>query len=146
MLDFFVCGSACDDSLSAVFWVVWSLLRFVSEMMGDQRVFPYSMTGRVMVLYVVISVSFCLPQVVEVSALSTLSDFSALSLVILVCSVKLSFGSSVTPSILGFLTVGMRVLLILRFSVLLYSAGFGVKRVAVDLSGFRMRSFSFVQE
>ena len=36
--------------LSAVFWVVWSLLRFVSEMMGDQRVFPYSMTGRVMVL------------------------------------------------------------------------------------------------
>ena len=36
--------------LSAVFWVVWSLSRFVSKMMGDQRVFPYSMTGRVMVL------------------------------------------------------------------------------------------------
>ena len=36
--------------LSMVFWVVWSLLRFVSEMMGDQRVFPYLMTGRVMVL------------------------------------------------------------------------------------------------
>lgn len=80
------------------------------------------------------------------SALTTLSDLSAFSLVILVCSAKLSFGSSVTPSILGFLTVGMRVLLILRFSVLLYSAGSGVKRVAVDLSGFRMRSFSFVQE
>ena len=79
------------------------------------------------------------------SALTTLSDLSAFSLVILVCS-ALSFGSSVTPSILGFLTVGMRVLLILRFSVLLYSAGSGVKRVAVDLSGFRMRSFSFVQE
>ena len=46
---------------------------------------------------------------------------------ILVCSDKLSFGSSVTPSILGFLTVGMRVWLILRFSVLLYSAGSGVK-------------------
>ena len=43
-------------------------LRFVSEMMGDQRVFPYSMTGRVMVLKVAISVYFCLPQVVEVSA------------------------------------------------------------------------------
>ena len=78
------------------------------------------------------------------SALTTLSDLSAFSLVILVCSAKLSFGSSITPSILGFLTVGMRVLLILRFSVLLYSAGSGVKRVAVDLSGFRMRSFSFV--
>ena len=56
------------------------------------------------------------------SALTTLSDLSAFSLVILVCSVTLSFGSSVTPSILGYLTVRMRVLLILRFSVLLYSA------------------------
>ena len=65
---------------------------------------------------------------------------------ILVCSAKLNFGSSVTPSMLGFLTVGMRVLLILRYSALWYSAGSGVKRVAVDLSGFRMRSFSFVQE
>ena len=32
--------------LSAMFWVVWSLLRFVSEMMSDKRVFPYSMIGR----------------------------------------------------------------------------------------------------
>src|SRR6478736_10481047 len=101
------------------------------------------MTGQVMVLQVAISVYFCLPQVVEVSALTTLSDLSAFSLVILVSSVKLSFGSSVTPSILGFLTVGMRVLLILRLSVLLYSAGSGVKRVAVGLPGFRMRPFSF---
>src|SRR6478609_7712926 len=101
------------------------------------------MTGRVMVLLVAISVSFCLPKVVEVSALTALSDLSAFPLVILVCSAKLSFGSSFTPSILGFLTVGMRVLLILRISVLLYSAGSGVKRVEVDLSGFRMRSFSF---
>ena len=36
--------------LSAVFWGVWSLLRFVSEMMGDQRVFLYSMTGRVTIM------------------------------------------------------------------------------------------------
>ena len=35
------------------------------------------------------------------SALSTLSDLSAFSLVILVCSAKLSFGSSVIPSIFG---------------------------------------------
>ena len=38
---------------------------------------------------------FCLPQVVEVSALTMLSDLSAFSLVIFVCSAKLSFGSSV---------------------------------------------------
>src|SRR6476619_1328397 len=122
------------------------MLRFVLEMMGDQRVFPYSMTGRVMVFYGAICVSFCLLQVVEVSALTALSDLSAFSLVILVCSAKLSFGSSVIFSILEFLTVGMRVLLILRCNVLLYSAGSGVKRVAVDLSGFMIRSFSFVQE
>jgi len=89
-------------------------------------------------------VSFCLPQAVEVSAFTTLSDLSAFSLVILMCSEKFSLGSNVTPRILGFLTVGISVLLILRFNVVLYSAGSGVKRVAVDLSGFRMRSFSFV--
>ena len=34
----------------------------------------------------------------------------------------------------------------LKFSILLYSAGSGVKRVAVDSTGFRMMSFSFDQE
>ena len=36
--------------LSAVFCVVWILFRLVSEMIGDQRVLPYSMTGRVIAL------------------------------------------------------------------------------------------------
>ena len=89
-------------------------------------------------------VSFCLPQAVEVSAFTTLSDLSAFSLVILMCSEKFSLGSNVTPRILGFLTAGISVLFILRFNVVLYSSGSGVKRVAGDLSGFRMRSFSFV--
>ena len=52
-------------------------------------------------------VSFCLPQVVEVSAFTTLSDLSAFSLVIFMCSEKFSLGSYVTPRILGFLTVGI---------------------------------------
>ena len=63
--------------LSAVFCVVWILFRLVSEMIGDQRVFPYSMTGRVIALYAVISVCFWLPQAVDVSAFTTLSDLSA---------------------------------------------------------------------
>ena len=71
-----------------------------------------------------------------------LSDLSAFSLVILMCSEKFSLGPNVTPRILGFLTVGISVLLILRFNAVLYSAGSGVKRVAVDLSGFRMSLFS----
>ena len=89
-------------------------------------------------------VSFCLPQAVEVSAFTMLSDLSAFSLVILICSEKFSLGSNVTPRILGFLSNGISVLLILRFNVVLYSAGSGVKRVAVDLLRFRMRSFSFL--
>lgn len=36
--------------LSAVFCVVWILFRLVSEMIGDQRVLPYSMMGRVIAL------------------------------------------------------------------------------------------------
>ena len=58
---------------------------------------------------------------------------------------KLSLGSKVIPRILGFLTVGMIMLFIERFNVLLYSAGSGVNRVQVDLSGLRVSSFSIVQ-
>ena len=79
-------------------------------------VLPYSNTGRTIVLYVVRSVSFCNPQVVAVRALRILVAFSAFSLVILVCSEKLSLGSNVKPRILGVLTVGMIMLLIVRFN------------------------------
>ena len=34
----------------AEFCMVWSLARFVVEIMGDQMVLPYSMTGLTMVL------------------------------------------------------------------------------------------------
>ena len=43
------------------------------------------------------------------------------------CVLKVSFGSEVSPSILGLRTVGMSVLLVLRLSCVLYSAGSGVK-------------------
>jgi len=59
-------------------------------------------------------VSFCLPQAVEVSAFTTLSDLSAFSLVILMCSEKFRLRSNVAPRILRFLTAGISVLLILR--------------------------------
>ena len=36
--------------LSAVFNVVWILFRLISEMIGDQRVLPYLMMGRVIAL------------------------------------------------------------------------------------------------
>ena len=46
----------------ALFCTVCSFLMLVSDVMGDQIVLAYSMTGRVIVLYVVASVSFVFPQ------------------------------------------------------------------------------------
>ena len=45
----------------ALFCVVCSLCMFVSEAMGDHTELAYSMIGRVIVLYVVVSVSLFLP-------------------------------------------------------------------------------------
>ena len=50
------------------------------------------------------------------------------------------------PSILGFFTVGMTTLSMLSVSCVLYSAGSGVKRVLVVLSGFRWSWFCCVHE
>ena len=73
----------------------------VVDVIGDQIVLAYSRMSLVMVLYVVVSVSFCFPQLVPESALSTLVVFSALLLVCLMCSVYVSLGSSTSPSVLG---------------------------------------------
>ena len=50
------------------------------------------------------------------------------------------------PSILGFFTVGMTTLSMLSVSCVLYSAGSGVKRVLVVLSGLRWSWFFCVHE
>ena len=56
-----------------------------------------------------------------------------------------SFGSKVTPRTFGCVAMGSAVLFILRSRLLLYSAGSGVNRVKVVLSGFRVRLFCFDQ-
>ena len=50
-----------------------------------------------------------------------------------------------SPKILGFLTVGMVIPVMVRFSVMPCSCLSGVKSVAVDLSGFDIKSLFFVQ-
>jgi len=111
----------------------------------DHMGLAYSMTDLEMALYVLVRVSWDLPQVVEVRAFRTEIDFLAFSAVREICSEKLSLGSKVTPRTLGFLLVGMVMLFMESDSWVLYSAGSGVKRVEEDLSGFRMRSFWIVQ-
>ena len=58
---------------------------------------------------------------------------------------NVSFGSKVRPRTFGCVAMGSAVLFILRSRLLLYSAGSGVNRVQVVLSGFSVRLFCFVQ-
>ena len=53
----------------------------------------------------------------------------------------LSFGSNVNSSIIGFIFMGSVVLFMCIASCVLYSAGPGVRRMHVVLSGLRMRLF-----
>ena len=79
----------------------------VSEMIGDHVVDAYSSLGRVIALYVAMIVSFCLPQLVDVSACSIGIVLFAFSHVFCMCGVNVCFVSKVTPSILLVLVVFM---------------------------------------
>ena len=56
------------------------------------------------------------------------------------CVLYVSFGSKVRP-----ITLGSAVLFMLMSRLLLYSAGYGVNRMQVVLSGSSVRLFCFVQ-
>ena len=107
--------------------------------MGPHIVHAYSITGLTMVLYVIVSVSFCFPQCVPVSVFMALMREDAFCLVVWMCELYVSFGSKVNPSILGFLVVGSGWLSIVSVSWVLNSAGSGVNRVAVVLAAFSVR-------
>ena len=62
------------------------------------------------------------------------------------CVLYMSFGSKVRPRTVGCVTMRSAVLFIFRSRLLLYSAGSGVTRVQVVLSGFSMKLFCLVQE
>ena len=57
----------------------------------------------------------------------------------------MSFGSKVRPRTFGCVAIRSAVMFIFRSRLLLYSAGSGVNRVQVVLSGFSVRLFCFVQ-
>ena len=61
------------------------------------------------------------------------------------CVLYVSIGSKVRPRTFGCVAMGSAVLFIFRARLLLYSAGSGVNRVQVVLSGFSVRLFCFVQ-
>ena len=61
------------------------------------------------------------------------------------CVLYVSFGSEVSPRTFGCVAMGSALLFIVRSRLLVYSAGSGVNRVQVVLSGFSKRLFCFVQ-
>ena len=62
------------------------------------------------------------------------------------CVLYVSFGSKVRPRTFGCVAMRGAVLFIVRSRLFLYSAGSGVNRVQVVLSGFSVRLFCFVKE
>ena len=60
------------------------------------------------------------------------------------CVLYVSFGSRVRPITFGCVAMGSALLCIFRSRLFVYSAGSGVNRVQVVLSGFSMISFCFV--
>ena len=57
------------------------------------------------------------------------------------CVLYVSFGSKVRPRTFGCIAMGSALLFIVRSRLLVYSAGSGVNRVQVVLSGFSKRLF-----
>ena len=61
------------------------------------------------------------------------------------CMLYVSFGSKVRPRTFGCVAMGSALFCIFRSRLLVYSAGSGMNRVYVVLSGFSMRLLYFVQ-
>ena len=95
----FVSGVHPVDILSALFCIICSLLMFGSDASGDHMVETYSSIGLVMALYVAMIIYFCLPHVVDLSALSICIALRAFVVVISICLLYVSLGSIVSPSV-----------------------------------------------
>ena len=91
------------------------------------------------------SVSFCLPHPVAVSAFMICRGLCTCTEMLWICVLYVSFGSKVRPRTFGCVAMGSALLFIVRSRLLVYSAGSGVNRVQVVLSGFSKRLFCFVQ-
>ena len=86
------------------------------------------------------SVYFCLPHPVAVSAFMICRGLCACTEMLWMCVLYVSFGYKVRPSI-GCVAMCSALLCIFRSRLLVYYAGSGVNRVQVVLSGFSMILF-----
>ena len=77
------------------------------------------------------SVSFCLPHPVAVSAFMICRSLCACTEMLWMCVLYVSFGSKVRPRTFGCVAMRIAVLFIFSSRLLVYSAGSGVNRVQV---------------
>ena len=91
------------------------------------------------------SVSFCSPHPVVVSAFMICRGLCACTEMLWLCVLYVSFGSKVRPRTFGCLARGSALFFIVRSRLLVDSAVSGVNRVHVVLYRFSKRLFCFVQ-
>ena len=111
--------------LNATFCMTYSLLMLVEDEIGDYTEEAYSRAG----LITAMSVSFCLPHPVAVSAFIICICLWACTEMLWLCVLYVSFGSRVRPRTFGCAAMGSALLFIVRSRLLVYSAGSGVNRV-----------------
>ena len=90
-------------------------------------------------------VSFCLPHHVAASAFIICRGVCACTDMLWMCVLHVSFRFKVRPRTFRCVAMVSALLCILRSRLHVYSAGSGVNRVHVVLSGFSMGFFCFVQ-
>ena len=83
----------------------------------------------------------CLPHPVAVSAFMICRGVCVCTEMLWMCVLDVRFGSKVRPRSFGCVAMGSAFLFIVRSRLLVYSAGSGVNRVQVVLSGFSKRLF-----
>ena len=79
------------------------------------------------------SVSFCLPHPVAVSALMICRGVCACTEMLWMCVLYVSYGSKVRPGTFGCVAMGSALLFIVRVRLLVYSAGSECKLFCLDL-------------
>ena len=84
------------------------------------------------------------PSCFAVSAVMICRGLCACTEMVWMCVLYLSFGSKVRPRTFGCVAIDSVLLFIVRSRLLVYSAGSGVNRVQVVLSGFSKKLFCFV--
>ena len=114
---------------------------FVSDIIGDQIVLPYSSVVLVMAVYVLSNVFLHFPLCVVVGAFSLFAVFFALSVRFCMRFEKVYLGSNVRHNIFMFSFVGNVLLFIVSLNFVECSAGHGVNSIVCVFEGFRIRLF-----